>query len=230
MKRFISAALAALMFTGLLVEVVSVLLASWLDMKELAPDYAFTLTVMGGFLLLLPLLVTIYPFLRYALSAPITSLRSVNISGRSIVSRSIFLMMQYILTFSLIVLSLFAIKQLHGMLHADLGFRTKDIMQCTFLNYNSSMDFNEMWKQNSQRAAQIVEKLESTGMILALVTRTAYKGGVGIVIGSEGHGVSRIVAEKCDFLISIPMKGEINSLNASVAAGVIMYEALRQRG
>ena len=156
---------AALMFTGLLVEVVSVLLTSWLDMKELAPDYTFTLTVMGGFLLLLPLLVTIYPFLRYALSAPITSLRSVNISGRSIVSRSIFLMMQYILTFSLIVLSLFAIKQLHGMLHADLGFRTKDIMQCTFLNYNSSMDFNEMWKQNSQRAAQIVEKLESSPLV-----------------------------------------------------------------
>ena len=61
-------------------------------------------------------------------------------------------------------------------------------------------------------------------------TEVDYKGGVGIVIGSEGHGVSRIVAEKCDFLISIPMKGEINSLNASVAAGVIMYEALRQRG
>ncbi len=61
-------------------------------------------------------------------------------------------------------------------------------------------------------------------------TEVDYKGGVGIVIGSEGHGVSRIVAEKCDFLIGIPMKGEINSLNASVAAGVIMYEALRQRG
>ncbi len=61
-------------------------------------------------------------------------------------------------------------------------------------------------------------------------TQVDYKGGIGIVIGSEGSGVSRIVAEKCDFLISIPMKGEINSLNASVAAGVIMYEALRQRG
>ena len=61
-------------------------------------------------------------------------------------------------------------------------------------------------------------------------TEVDYKGGIGIVIGSEGNGVSRIVAEKCDFLIGIPMKGEINSLNASVAAGVIMYEALRQRG
>lgn len=61
-------------------------------------------------------------------------------------------------------------------------------------------------------------------------TEVDLKGGIGIVIGSEGNGVSRIVAEKCDFLISIPMKGEINSLNASVAAGVVMYEALRQRG
>ncbi len=60
-------------------------------------------------------------------------------------------------------------------------------------------------------------------------TEVDYNGGVGIVIGSEGSGVSRIVAEKCDFLISIPMKGKINSLNASVAAGVIMYEALKQR-
>ena len=61
-------------------------------------------------------------------------------------------------------------------------------------------------------------------------TEVDLKGGIGTVIGSEGNGVSRIVAEKCDFLISIPMKGEINSLNASVAAGVVMYEALRQRG
>ena len=56
------------------------------------------------------------------------------------------------------------------------------------------------------------------------------KGALGIVIGSEGEGVSRLVKEKCDFIVSIPMRGEINSLNASVAAGVVTYEALRQRG
>ncbi len=55
------------------------------------------------------------------------------------------------------------------------------------------------------------------------------KGALGLVIGSEGSGVSRLVREKCDFIASIPMMGEINSLNASVAAGVLMYEALRQR-
>lgn len=54
-------------------------------------------------------------------------------------------------------------------------------------------------------------------------------GSIGLVIGSEGEGISRIVREKCDFIASIPMKGEINSLNASVAGGVLMYEALRQR-
>ena len=55
------------------------------------------------------------------------------------------------------------------------------------------------------------------------------KGAIALVIGSEGKGLSRLVHEKCDFIASIPMKGQVNSLNASVAAGVLMYEALRQR-
>ena len=55
------------------------------------------------------------------------------------------------------------------------------------------------------------------------------KGSLGIVIGSEGEGVSRLVKEKCDFIASIPMTGTINSLNASVAGGILMYEAFRQR-
>lgn len=56
------------------------------------------------------------------------------------------------------------------------------------------------------------------------------KGPVGLVIGSEGEGVGRLVKEKCDMVASIPMKGEIDSLNASVAAGVLAYEIVRQRG
>lgn len=57
-----------------------------------------------------------------------------------------------------------------------------------------------------------------------------FKGKIAIVVGSEGKGVSRLVREKCDFIAQIPMHGEINSLNASVAAAVLMYEAVRQRG
>lgn len=55
------------------------------------------------------------------------------------------------------------------------------------------------------------------------------KGSIGLVIGNEGAGVSRLVKEKCDFIASIPMKGDIDSLNASVAAGVLAYEIVRQR-
>lgn len=56
------------------------------------------------------------------------------------------------------------------------------------------------------------------------------KGSCGLVIGSEGRGVSRLVKDKCDKTVSLPMLGNINSLNASVAAGILMYEIVRQRG
>jgi len=56
------------------------------------------------------------------------------------------------------------------------------------------------------------------------------KGAIAVVIGSEGEGMSRLVKEKCDYVVKIPMKGNISSLNASVAGAVIMYEVMRQRG
>lgn len=60
-------------------------------------------------------------------------------------------------------------------------------------------------------------------------TRIDYKTPTAIVVGGEGKGLSDLVKKRCDFLASIPMKGKITSLNASVAAGVVMYEALKQR-
>lgn len=84
--------------------------------------------------------------------------------------------------------------------------------------------------------ASTIEELKKRGVWVGAADmdgedmyRTDLKGPLCIVVGSEGSGVSRLVREKCDFVISIPMKGDINSLNASVAAGVVMYEALRQR-
>jgi len=56
-----------------------------------------------------------------------------------------------------------------------------------------------------------------------------YRGKIAIIIGNEGSGMSRLVKESCDFIASIPMYGKINSLNASVAAGVMIYEAIKQR-
>ena len=81
-----------------------------------------------------------------------------------------------------------------------------------------------------------IEELKEKGMCFVCADMggtTMYDlnltGPIGLVIGNEGDGVSRLVKEKCDFVASIPMKGEIDSLNASVAAGVLAYEIVRQR-
>ena len=82
----------------------------------------------------------------------------------------------------------------------------------------------------------IIEELKKEGLWFVCADmggETMYnldlKGPIGLVIGNEGDGVSRLVKEKCDFIASIPMKGDIDSLNASVAAGVLAYEIVRQR-
>ena len=84
---------------------------------------------------------------------------------------------------------------------------------------------------------QTIEELKKEGLwfVCADMGGTAMydldlKGPIGLVIGNEGEGVSHLVREKCDFIASIPMKGDIDSLNASVAAGVLAFEIVRQRG
>ena len=63
----------------------------------------------------------------------------------------------------------------------------------------------------------------------AALWKTDMKGPICLVIGSEGAGISRLVLENCDFVLSIPMKGQVNSLNASAAAAILLYEIVRQR-
>ena len=84
--------------------------------------------------------------------------------------------------------------------------------------------------------AATIEELKEKGLWFVcadmngeLMYRLNLKGPIGLVIGSEGDGVGRLVREKCDMVASIPMKGDIDSLNASVAAGVLAYEIVRQR-
>lgn len=81
-----------------------------------------------------------------------------------------------------------------------------------------------------------IEELKERGMWFAcadmdgeLMYQTNLTGSIGLVIGSEGEGVSRLVKEKCDYVVRIPMKGNIDSLNASVAMGILSYEIVRQR-
>jgi len=84
--------------------------------------------------------------------------------------------------------------------------------------------------------AAMIDDLKKRGVWIACADMSGesiYKadlnGSIALVIGSEGEGVGRLVKERCDFAVSLPMKGELNSLNASVAAGVLMYEVVRAR-
>ena len=84
--------------------------------------------------------------------------------------------------------------------------------------------------------AQTIEELKKRGVWFACADMEGtpmydlnLTGAIGLVIGNEGAGVGKLVREKCDMVASIPMKGEIESLNASVAAGVLAYEIVRQR-
>ncbi|MEA4922991.1 MAG: 23S rRNA (guanosine(2251)-2'-O)-methyltransferase RlmB [Eubacteriaceae bacterium] len=83
---------------------------------------------------------------------------------------------------------------------------------------------------------QAIDKLKEKGLWIAacdmgddVFYKADLTGPIGIVIGSEGSGIGRLVREKCDFTVSIPMKGRIDSLNASNAAAILMYEIRRQR-
>lgn len=84
--------------------------------------------------------------------------------------------------------------------------------------------------------AQTIDQLKEKGVWVAgaeaggdTMYKTDLSGSMALVIGSEGEGISRLVKEKCDFLVEIPMFGDVNSLNASVAAAVLMYEVVRRR-
>lgn len=85
--------------------------------------------------------------------------------------------------------------------------------------------------------AKTMEELKKEGLWFACADmdgqsmyNCSMTGPLGLVIGNEGSGVGELVKKTCDFTVSIPMKGDIDSLNASVAAGVLMYEVVRQRG
>ena len=84
--------------------------------------------------------------------------------------------------------------------------------------------------------SKTIEELKESGIWFACADMSGMemkeanlKGSIGLVVGNEGRGVSRLVKEKCDFVVKIPMRGHIDSLNVSVATGVLLYEIDRQR-
>lgn len=85
--------------------------------------------------------------------------------------------------------------------------------------------------------SRTIEELKSRGIWFAcadmdgdIMYNVSLTGPIGLVIGNEGSGVTRLVKEKCDYIVSVPMMGNVDSLNASVATGILAYEIVRQRG
>ncbi|MBO5138506.1 MAG: 23S rRNA (guanosine(2251)-2'-O)-methyltransferase RlmB [Bacilli bacterium] len=94
--------------------------------------------------------------------------------------------------------------------------RMKVVMVANISNFLSSIKKNGFWVVGTAMDGTDYREID-------------YNGKVAIVIGNEGKGMSRVVTNECDFIASIPMSGEINSLNASVATGIMVYEAIRNR-
>jgi 23S rRNA (guanosine2251-2'-O)-methyltransferase len=96
---------------------------------------------------------------------------------------------------------------------------------------------NHMAISKVTNIARVIDELKEEGVFVygadmngdSRSHETNFSGGVGLVIGNEGKGLSRLVREKCDGIVSIPMVGKVNSLNASVAAGILMYEVMKSR-
>ena len=91
-------------------------------------------------------------------------------------------------------------------------------------------------EEEISRIVPVIKRLKEEGLWIAAADMDGevfyeqnLTGPIGLVIGNEGEGVSRLVKEKCDFIASVPMFGDIDSLNASVATGVLAYEIVRQR-
>lgn len=117
-----------------------------------------------AFLCLLPLLASIYPYLRYKYNAPIHSLQKINVGGKSTIIRYLYLSIQYIVTFTLIVVSLFFAKQLYEMTHIDLGYDTNSIIKVNFERYERKQPTTEEEYLKQQEIRKSSEERIRTAM------------------------------------------------------------------
>lgn len=124
---------------------------------------SFNLLISLFLLFGLPFITTLYPFMKYNYSAPVTSLKSVHTGGNSSFTRPLFLSLQYIITFCIIVVSLFFMKQLNYMLHANLGYRTTDIVKAHFQRPNTKMMYTSEDDQKlEQLSGQIKQRMDAS--------------------------------------------------------------------
>ena len=161
------------LFVGMIIEITDKVLVSTLGIpiyRNAHFDFMLSLTMLFGF----PLLTMLYPYFRQVYNRPVSSLKGIRKGGGSPFTRSLFLSIQYIISFCLIVVSIYFAKQLNDMLNADLGFRTQDIIRCTLIpakNQDVVIRDMEAWERErekeKQNAAHITHTLNSSPIILA---------------------------------------------------------------
>ncbi|MBO5250497.1 MAG: ABC transporter permease [Bacteroidaceae bacterium] len=172
MENFLLSAITFL-FVGMIIEVTDKILVSGLGIplyRNASFDTALGLIMLFGF----PLLTMLYPYFRHVYSRPVSSMQGIKQGGGSPITRSIFLSVQYVISFCLIVVSIYFAKQLNAMLNADLGFHTQDIIRCTLVPAkNRDVVIKDMnaWERerekDKQNAAHITHTLNSCPSIIA---------------------------------------------------------------
>ncbi|WP_455643152.1 ABC transporter permease [Parabacteroides sp.] len=148
--------IACALFIGwVFVELTQDYLSNRWDISQ-SNDWHLNLMLAFILLILLPMFTSSYPFFKYQYATPIHTLQSINRGGNSVASRNIFLVIQYGISLSLIIVSLFFIKQLHFMLNYDNGYRTKDIIKVQFLRNDYALDdTNEQAKAKRKKQRQL---------------------------------------------------------------------------
>ena len=151
----------ALMLSWLIIEVTQVPVGRLLGMPFMYTPFDFYLSL--GLLFVLPLLTTIYPFVKYNYAPPVRSIQSIGWNNRSVRSRMLFLGIQYVMTFLLVVFALYFNSQLNLLLHTEPGFRTENIINVKLV-YQSA-DFGNMtiekWNADNQQRALLRDKVKA---------------------------------------------------------------------
>ena len=162
-----------LFFVGMVIEITDKILANTLEIP-IYHNISFDISIGLGTLWGLPLLTMLYPYFRHVYGRPVASLKGLQGKNGSSFTRSLFLSVQYIISFCLIIVSIYFAKQLNDMLNADLGFRTKDIIRCTLIpakNEDALIRDLKEWERKlekeKQNAAFVIQTLNSTPSILS---------------------------------------------------------------
>jgi len=162
-----------LLFVGMIIEITDKILVSVLGIP-LHKNVAFDTGLYLSILFVFPFITMLYPYFRHVYSRPVSSIKGIRQGGSSLLSRSLFLTVQYIITFGLIVVSIYFAKQLNEMLNADLGINTKNIIRCMLIpaeNRDNVIHNMEAWErkreQDKRNAAHITHTLNSCPDIIA---------------------------------------------------------------